>query len=190
MTIITQSNRNVKTSMALILVVEDEPEVRQLIAQTLGDVHLILEAADGTAALSFVKKVKPHLTILDLSLGSKPEGLEVGQIMDQTPALEGMPILVISGWADRVTISEAFTESGARSFLAKPFTPSQLQREVDKLLEEQARKPAWLSRALVGCGQSEITQTIQELAVLDGGPERINFLKQAIKQVEAIVRGK
>lgn len=168
--------------MALILVVEDELSVRQLIKSVLDDEHLILEAATGEDALRLVKRVRPALVILDINLngGNQITGLQVCTTLATTPALAGMPILAISGRADRQAISE--TESaGATRFLSKPFKPVDLQRIVEKLLTIQVETVAFY---LMGLGEGDLVDAVK-IALRHGNTLKITrALRQAILDIE------
>lgn len=168
--------------MALILVVEDEIAVQQVIRTALEQEHLILKADSGEDALRLVKKVRPALVILDINLngGNRITGMQVCTTLATTPALVGMPILAISGRADRQTISE--TESaGATRFLAKPFKVSELQRIVEKLLTVQVETVAY---HLMGLGENDLIDAVK-LALRHGNTLKITrSLRQAILDIE------
>lgn len=144
--------------MALILVVDDEPQVRDLIRDTLAPMdNWIVEAGDGITALRIARTFAPGLVIIDLHLGSEPEGLELCDIFRKNPKMAGVPILAISGHANPSEISTALTESGAVTFLDKPFTPTELANVATFLIAES--KGA-LSRLLAAMGQNAITNEV------------------------------
>lgn len=168
--------------MALILVVEDEPVVQQVIKATLEEEHLILEAATGEDALRLVKRVRPALVILDINLngGSRITGIQVCTMLATTPALAGMPILAMSGRADRHSISETET-AGATGFLAKPFKPVELRQRVAKLLTIQVETVA---HYLMSLGEDELIKAFK-LALRRGNTLKITRgMRQAILDVE------
>ncbi|HXI21978.1 MAG TPA: response regulator, partial [Gemmatimonadales bacterium] len=118
---------------ATILVVEDEPMVRNLICRTLRRAgYAVLEAEDGASGLAASRRHPGHvdLVVSDVVMPrmSGPELVE--QLAGERP---GLPVLFVSGYTD-----EALTERGALApgteFLPKPFTPADLLARVGSLL--------------------------------------------------------
>lgn len=166
--------------MGLILVVEDEQGVRDLLKILLGEEHLVIEATTGEDALRLVQKVRPNLVILDVNLeGSKVSGLGVCKSLGTTPALAGMPVLVISGWAERDDISEMFSQC-ATFFLRKPYTNAELKETVNRLLLLELRGLDRLSVA----SEDDIIAAVQR-AIRDG-----NSLKVMRALEEGLKRGR
>ena len=123
-----------------ILIVDDEPAVREAIAAILGDEgYSVRQAGDGPAALAEIEARPPSLVLLDIWLeGSRLDGLQVlDQIRRTTTEL---PVIVISGHG---TIETAVTaiKKGAYDFLEKPFNADRLL-----VLIERAREAARLKR--------------------------------------------
>jgi CheY-like chemotaxis protein len=115
--------------MAKILVIEDDPPIRQLIVRILsGAGHDLVEASDGQQGLSLFRAVKPALVISDI-LMPEMDGLEVIRAL-QREAPE-IPILAVSGKALFTRIAKRL---GADATLAKPFRTSELVDVVNMLL--------------------------------------------------------
>ena len=118
-------------SQALILVVDDDPEVRQLIYDVLDSEGFEVEmAADGREALEKATRRRPSLLVLDLTLPrlSGPElAAQLGSLSGQP-----VPVLVISG--DGQAGSKA-RELGAFAYLHKPFDIEDLLRLVARGLQ-------------------------------------------------------
>jgi CheY-like chemotaxis protein len=83
-----------------VLVVDDEPDVREALAMLLGlkgyEVH---EADNGQAALDAMRLQKPAAVVLDLTMPVM-DGWTLRKRMKDDPALAGVPIIVVSGVAD------------------------------------------------------------------------------------------
>jgi CheY-like chemotaxis protein len=119
--------------MARILIVDDEPLVRNLVRATLdfGE-HELMEAHDGKAALALAQASTPDLVILDLGLPGELEGLEV--LRRLKPIAQGTRFVVLTGSGPQ---REAETlAAGAAAFLNKPFSPLQLIERIEKALGE------------------------------------------------------
>ncbi|MEL6290978.1 MAG: sigma-54 dependent transcriptional regulator [Pseudomonadota bacterium] len=133
--------------MADILVVDDEADIRDLIAGILEDEgHSCRLARDSDEALIAIENRKPHLVVLDIWLnGSRLDGLEVLNIIKRVHP--DLPIVIISGHGNIETAVTAI-KRGAYDYIPKPFTAdrlllvtmrameaSQLKREVEQLRE-------------------------------------------------------
>ncbi len=121
------------TSAQTILVVEDEPDIRNLVNYNLSQEHYkVLEAEDGEQALKIVQRDKPSLVVLDLMLPGL-SGMEVCKRLREQSDTEKLPILMLTakaGEADRVV----GLEMGADDYLAKPFSPRELVARVRAIL--------------------------------------------------------
>lgn len=169
--------------MALILVVDDEPQVRALIDLVLKDEHLIILAESGQRALDLLKLARPNLIILDIKLDGGLSGLDTCRAIRSIPALAGVPILAMSGYADRGEVSD-IESLGANSFLNKPFSPPELQVRVQQMIELDAVS---IGRLLAGLGEYKLVEAVK-LALQEGHSLQITrALKQAIAEVNAEV---
>jgi two-component system, NtrC family, nitrogen regulation response regulator NtrX len=130
-----------------ILIVDDEADIRDLVAGILQDEgHRTRLARDSDEALRAIEDRKPHLVILDIWLqGSRLDGLEVLTIMKRT--YPDLPVVIISGHGNIETAVTAI-KRGAYDYIEKPFKAdrlvlvalraleaSQLKREVKSLKE-------------------------------------------------------
>ena len=164
--------------MALILVVEDEEEVRDFIRFVLEKNHLIIEAAGSQAALNLIQKVRPNLAILDILLeGSEKTGAELRTILSTT--FPAMPILAISAYANLQQTSEMLG-TGKADFLAKPFTIGQLEIVVSELLEAGGGA---LMGTLLLAGEEEIVEAVK--GAINTGRTRTIYraLRRALDEV-------
>ena len=123
-----------------VLVVEDEPVVRGLIVEVLGELgYRALEAADGPSGLKLLQsRRRIDLLITDVGL----PGLNGRQLADQ--ARERRPdlkVLFITGYAENATMANGFLEPGM-AMLTKPFAVDALMRKVSQLRDEKASDTA------------------------------------------------
>ena len=105
-----------------ILVVDDEQDIRELVAGVLEDEGYETRAAgDSDAALEAIAVRRPSLVLLDVWLqGSRLDGLELlEEIKRRDPSI---PVLVISGHGN-IDTAVAAIRRGAVDFIEKPFTP-------------------------------------------------------------------
>lgn len=117
------------------LVVDDDPDIRKLISTFLGRLGFsVTQASDGRAAIKRLDLERPSLLCLDLML-PESSGFDVCEHVLKTPALDGLPILMIS--AREMPDSRAMAEElGVRKYLVKPFTQAQFIAGVKEVLPE------------------------------------------------------
>ena len=119
--------------MASVLIVDDDPFIRKLIATTLEDVagFELVEAADGREAVEAAARVHPELVFLDIEM---PElnGLEACRRLRAEPHTARATIVILTAAAGDAAERDAET-AGADLFLTKPFSPLELLRLVHDL---------------------------------------------------------
>lgn len=122
--------------MTDILVIDDDAQMRRLMARILGAAgHVVLEAADGRSGLRLFRAARPGLVITDIVMPEQ-EGIETIRIIArEAPEI---PILAISGSAGPGYLRMA-TSLGATAKLEKPFGAGELLAVVAELLEGQAQ---------------------------------------------------
>ncbi len=128
-----------------VLVVEDEPDIRNLVVHHLTrDGFRCRTATSGAEALASVRTAVPDLLVLDLML---PElnGLEVCRRLRADPATAGVPIIMLTAKTDEVDRIVGL-EMGADDYVAKPFSPKELVARVRAVLRRA--RPGETSRPL------------------------------------------
>jgi DNA-binding response OmpR family regulator len=117
-------------SAAKVLVVDDEPTVREVVAGYLRrDGHQVFEAADGTTALQVIDSEPPDLIVLDMMLPGV-NGLDVLRRVRSTSDVPVIMLTARSEESDRV----AGLELGADDYVVKPFSPRELAARVNGVL--------------------------------------------------------
>ncbi len=127
--------------MTRILVVEDDPDIADLIGRYLGKAGFAVElVSSGSDALRKLTQRPPDLMVLDLML-PQVDGLEVCRAARADPRTAGTPIIMVTARAEE---SERIVglELGADDYLAKPFSPNELVARVRALLRRATRQPA------------------------------------------------
>jgi CheY-like chemotaxis protein len=119
-----------------VLVVDDDPFIRKLIATTLEDVSEfeLHEAADGAEALELARRERPTLVFLDVDMPVL-DGIEACRQMRLMEEAEHATIVMLTA-AHGDGVERSAEEAGADLFLTKPFSPLDLLRLVDKLSTE------------------------------------------------------
>jgi two-component system chemotaxis response regulator CheY len=116
-----------------ILIVDDDPMIRKLIATTLEDIsgYRLQEAADGLEAVERAVTARPEIVFLDIDM-PRLNGIEACRRLRSDPATAEATIVMLTG--DSGDIAERGAQAaGADLFLTKPFSPLHLLRLVDKI---------------------------------------------------------
>jgi two-component system KDP operon response regulator KdpE len=133
----------------LILIVDDEPQIRKLLQTGLmGHGYEVVTAADGEQALTAFRQYQPDLLILDLALGSGLNGLEVCRRLRQGSQI---PIIILSVQGDERTKVQALNE-GADDYLTKPFGMAELKARIQAVLRRSVMEPATTPAATIAVG--------------------------------------
>ena len=159
--------------MALdVLVVDDEADIRDLVAGVLEDEgYSVRTAADSDAALEAIEDRRPSLVLLDVWLqGSRQDGLQVLEQVKKRDAT--LPVIMISGHGNLDTAVAAIRE-GAVDFIEKPFEAGKLLHLVGRATEtDRLRRENAAFRAKVGPDDQ-----------LDGSSVAINNVRATLKRV-------
>ena len=117
---------------ASVLVIDDDPDVRDFIAASLADYgYAVREAADGDAGLTAFEAQRPDLVILDFAMPGLAGSEVAARMLREVP---GQPILFVSGYSETEAIQAA--APGAQ-LLAKPFRPDALDAAVRECLDNK-----------------------------------------------------
>ena len=119
-----------------VLVVDDDPFIRKLIATTLEDVaeFELHEAADGNEAIEVAHRVQPSLVFLDVDMPGL-NGIDACRRLRAEEATSDITIVMLTA-AHGDSVERSAEEAGADLFLTKPFSPLALLRLVDQLGEQ------------------------------------------------------
>jgi CheY-like chemotaxis protein len=119
-----------------ILLVEDEPMVREMTVRVLRQQgYIVLQATNGEAALQLAQAENQlHLLITDVMMPQMGGDLLAKQLISLNPSLK---VLFITGYTDSAIARRGVLASGF-AVLSKPFTPANLIRKVRSVLDGEA----------------------------------------------------
>jgi DNA-binding response OmpR family regulator len=127
-----------------ILVVEDDPDLVELLSFNLRACGLVVSTAvNGSDGLKKARSIIPDLILLDLIL-PELDGFGVCEILRREPDTAGIPIIIVSAVSSEFA-RLAGLEAGANDYFTKPFSPKQLVARVQDFLGrpvQQAVAPA------------------------------------------------
>jgi two-component system phosphate regulon response regulator PhoB len=124
-----------------VLVVEDEPDIAELLQYVLTQEGFHVETApDGRTALERARHVHPSLVVLDLMLPEVP-GMEVLKALKGAPETRGARVILLTAKKDELDRVLGF-ELGADDYVTKPFSPRELVLRAKAVLKRGADVPA------------------------------------------------
>ena len=150
-----------------ILVVDDDPHIRQLLVFALAKAGLAArEAKDGEEALAMVAAQPPDLIVLDINM-PRLDGLEVcRRLRPETPT----PILFLSSRDDEIDRVVGI-ELGGDDYVVKPFSPREVVARVMAILRRTQGSPAPAAPLAASLGQGRLTLDLDGWTARWGGEE-------------------
>jgi DNA-binding response OmpR family regulator len=117
--------------MKTVLVVDDEPMIRDVVARYLArDGHRVISAADGAEARGLIEREAPNLVVLDVMLPGDVDGLDLCRWIRSTSDLAVILLTARGDETDRIV----GLELGADDYVTKPFSPRELATRVRTVL--------------------------------------------------------
>ena len=180
----------------LVLVVDDEPMLRNLLSRLLRmEGYDVIEAEDGQAALDLIDKRQPDLVLLDVMLPAR-DGLDVLGDLRRTSEVPVILVSALGEEADRVL----GLKMGADDYVVKPFSAAELSARIESVLRRARHRAAPgatnrltfeglaidLQTREVTVGGQAVEMTAREfdlLAFLAGSPRQVFTREQLLQQV-------
>ena len=124
--------------MSKILVVEDDRDIRELIAFSLTYAGLeVVTAGSGCEGIEKARYVTPDLILLDVRM-PKMNGFEVCQKLKADGATDEIPVVFLSARGQESEITQGLA-LGAVDYFLKPFSPDKLPGQVQEILTRTGR---------------------------------------------------
>jgi chemosensory pili system protein ChpA (sensor histidine kinase/response regulator) len=121
-------------SRELILIVEDEPDIRQFISRVLElEGHRVLRAEDGEEGLKIARANPITMLLLDLRMPGQ-DGWMVLKQMKSSPKLRDIPVIMLTASVGEDQQEKAFS-MGAADYLVKPLSAASLKKAVARVLK-------------------------------------------------------
>lgn len=123
-----------------IVIVDDQPHLRLLIAQCLEELEdegvALLLAADGEAGLALIRQERPDLVLLDVMM-PKLNGFEVCEQLRADPSTAGAHVILLTAKGQEGDHLRG-REVGANAYVTKPFNPDELLERVRRVIGLEA----------------------------------------------------
>jgi len=117
-----------------VLIVDDEPNVRQLVSKILSRDYTVIEARDGEEALNAVRSQKPGIVIMDMMM-PKMDGLTACYAIKKDPATKSIPVVMLTAIDQELNKKLSMTVMGANKYMTKPFNAQELLETIKQLLD-------------------------------------------------------
>ncbi len=174
-----------------VLIIEDDPVTREIIAHTLSD-YTVESVSDGVSGLAKLISFKPDLVVLDLDLPI----VDGFKILEHIRLSLNVPVIIVSGSRVRATDRVLAAELGADYYLTKPFSVVELERKARQLVARYRGIDSWIlsSKAAGGArvqqDDSSTSDFTTEPLVVAVGSEAGQFIpyRDFASQVEARVK--
>jgi len=112
-----------------ILIIEDEPDIMELVMVTLGEEEYeLIQAMDGATGLEKGQHENPDLILLDIML-PKMNGYDICRELKSSPETNMIPIIMLTAFGQKREIEEGYKVK-ADDYIVKPFEPVKLRERV------------------------------------------------------------
>jgi len=127
--------------MSKILIVEDDPDIRELLRFNLEKAgYTLFLAEDGEKVLALARKHSPDIILLDLMLPGV-DGLEVCRTLKKDPELQRIPIIMVTAKGEEMDRVVGL-ELGADDYVVKPFSLREVVLRIRKVLDRREKQTA------------------------------------------------
>ena len=122
-----------ETIKTKVLVVDDEPSVRQLLRKILSKNYAVLEAQNGEEAVNMAQSQKPDVILMDMMM-PKMDGLTACLAIKTNQITRGIPVVMLTAIDYELNKKLSKDVMGADGYITKPFSPQALLKTIRQLL--------------------------------------------------------
>lgn len=131
-----------------VLVVEDNDDIRDYIASSLGPRYRVFTAVDGRDGLDIARSQVPDVIVSDIMMPVM-DGMELCRSIKENIATSHIPVILLTA-KDSIRDKEAGYEIGADSYITKPFSAKLLMNRISNILESRRLLAAIISSKVQG----------------------------------------
>ena len=173
----TEAQPHDEGDRAVILVVDDEEQIRDLIGEILGGEYTVLRAADGVEAIDILKRRRPDLIISDISMPNL-DGLGLLRYLKENEITRYIPFVFLTFKTDVEQEIHGY-ELGGEAYISKPFHPKHLLAVVHRILTDRQSLRNYYNSAIS-------TSDVYEGSTIDADDKK--FIVQLTRTIEEIGR--
>ncbi|MEM1054298.1 MAG: ATP-binding protein [Bacteroidota bacterium] len=139
----------------LVLLVEDNADLRAFVRGHLAERYRVVEAADGRAGLEAAREHDPDLVLSDVMM-PEMSGIDLARALKADARLGDVPVVLLTARADEDSVLDGLG-AGADDYLAKPFSPAELLARVDNFVaSRRGMRERYSDEVLVGPSQMTV----------------------------------
>ena len=169
----TEAQPHDEGDRAVILVVDDEEQIRDLIGEILGGEYTVLRAADGVEAIDILKRRRPDLIISDISMPNL-DGLGLLRYLKENEITRYIPFVFLTFKTDVEQEIHGY-ELGGEAYISKPFHPKHLLAVVHRILTDRQSLRNYYNSAIS-------TSDVYEGSTIDADDKK--FIVQLTRTIE------
>ncbi len=135
------------TAQNIVLVIEDNDDIRNFLRLTLEPTYRVFDAIDGESGIEKATEIIPDVIVCDVMMPGK-DGFEVTKLLKKQEKTSHVPIILLTakaGVENRIT----GLETGADAYVPKPFSSDELHARVKNLIEGRKKLKEKFSRSLL-----------------------------------------
>lgn len=166
-----------------ILLVEDDNDMRYYIRQELEEIYTIEEAVNGRSGLEMAKKIMPDLIVSDVMM-PEMDGVELAHLLKADPETSHIPIILLTAQGGLEHRLEGL-ETGADSYIPKPFSIRYLKIRIRKLIELRRVMKERFSKS-INMEAQEVALTSTDEKLLQNA---IDYVRSNIENTDLSVEG-
>jgi DNA-binding response OmpR family regulator len=169
---------------AVLLIIEDEEDIRLLIKTVFQDAYKIIEAEDGVQGLSMAAEHVPNIIISDVMMPNM-DGFEMCKHLKASVQTSHIPVIILTARTDQESKLQGLN-LGAIDYINKPFLIQELKAKIDNLITQQNNVLKFLASKIIGQQNILIADTMaDEFSSIDE-----QFLVKAKEVVSSNYRNK
>lgn len=168
--------------LPLLLIVEDNKDIRQYIAESMGEDYRVIQAADGREGIKAAQEQIPDIIVSDIMM-PEMDGIQMTKTLKEDIRTSHIPIILLTA-KDKTSDKEEGYDSGTDSYLTKPFSAKLLNSRIRNLLLQRHRLAELLVFRSQNASVPEVGETAQEIDTPTLSPIDQDFLDRLNRVIE------
>ena len=168
-----------------LLVVEDNDQIRQYIADSLGEDYRIIQAENGLTGVSAAIEWIPDIIVSDIMM-PEMDGIALTKTLKEDIRTSHIPIILLTA-KDSLDDKEEGYDSGADSYLTKPFTAKLLNSRIQNLLNSRRRLAEQMILRNMSGSNQEITELADEHSLQDTEPVMSKLDQEFMSKLNGLI---
>ena len=174
----TETEPTNKDTRPLLLVVEDNDDIRQYIEESLSEDYVVIQARNGKEGRDQALQQVPDIIVSDIMM-PEMDGIEMMKVLKNDIRTSHIPVILLTAKTSPIDQMEGY-DSGADSYLMKPFSANLLQSRIRNILSGRRRMAEYIlhqnlpqtvqtesEAGSVATSESDMAETIPEMNPLD-----------------------